>query len=237
MSVHDGHRKRLDKKVMEKGFEMLEPHEQLEHLLFAVIPRGDTNAIAHRLLNRFVTIAGVINADVEQLMMVQGVGRRTALFLSSLPQLLGVVERSVTSDAPPKLDSQEAIADFAKTYFYGKLIEEVYVLSLNSSFRLLAITKIAEGAQNETVVYPSKAVKQAILDNASAVIIAHNHPCGQIKASIDDVKLSARLYKAFAAVDIVFHDSIVVAGKKCYSIASQYDLERIGRSIPEERRK
>ena len=70
MSIHDGHRMRLDKKVIEKGFEMLEPHEQLEHLLFAVIPRGDTNTIAHDLLNRFGTVASVLNADPEQLMSV-----------------------------------------------------------------------------------------------------------------------------------------------------------------------
>ena len=133
MNVHSGHRSRLDKKVMEKGLEMLEPHEQLEHILFAVIPRGDTNALAHRLLERFMTVAGVLNADVEELMLIEGVGRRTAMFLTDLPQLLGIVERSVWADAPPKLRESEEVAEFVKTYFYGKLTEEIYVISLNSS--------------------------------------------------------------------------------------------------------
>jgi len=236
VSVHDGHRARLDKKVIEKGIEMLAPHEQLEHLLFAVIPRGDTNAIAHRLLERFVTVAGVLNADYEQLIKVEGVGKRTAMFLSTLPQLLGVVERSVTVDAPPKLDTTEAIFEFARTFFYGKLIEEVYVLSLNSSYRLLAVTKLSEGVQDETTVYPFMAVKQAILDNASVAIIAHNHPCGKAKPSQADVDLSARLLLAFKAVNIELHDSIVVAGGQCYSIASNYKLDRIAKSLPEEKK-
>lgn len=237
MSIHDGHRARLDKKVIEKGIEMLAPHEQLEHLLFAVIPRGDTNAIAHRLLERFVTVAGVLNADYNQLMKVEGVGKRTAMFLSTLPQLLGVVERSVNVDAPPKLDSVEAIFEYAKTFFYGKLIEEVYVLSLNSSFRLLAITKLSEGVQNETPVYPFMAVKQAILDNASFVIIAHNHPCGKANPSNADLELSAKLMLAFKAVNIELYDSIVVAGGQCYSIASHYNLEKMAKELPKEKNK
>ena len=83
-------------------------------------------------------------------------------------------------------------------------------------------------------VYPSQAVKQAIRDNASAVVIAHNHPCGSEKPSVADISFSAKLYGAFKAVDIIFHDSVVIAGKKCFSIANKYDLDLVYRNLPEE---
>lgn len=233
MSVHDEHRMRLDKKVTEKGFEMLEPHEQLEHLLFAVIPRRNTNDIAHRLLKRFITISGVLNADVDELTDVKGVGRRTAMFLSTLPQLLGVVERSFMTEEPPLLRELGDIVDFAKTYFYGKLVEEVYLLSLNSSFRLLSVSKLSEGSQNEAFIYPTMVVKRAIHDKASVVIVVHNHPCGSERPSHNDLILSARLFEAFKAVDIVFLDSIIIVGGKFYSIAQNYDLEKLNKSLPE----
>ncbi len=229
MSTHDKHRQRLDERVNKYGFEMLQAHEQLEHLLFAVIPRGDTNGIAHRLLRRFGSIAGVLNADYEELICIEGVGNRTAMFLNTLPQLLGVVERSVTYAAPPKLDTFEAISDFVKSYFYGKLVEEVYVISLNSSYRLLAISKISDGSPDEAGAVPYAVVKQAIRDNASVAIVAHNHPCGSLNASLEDVTLSAKLYKAFESVGIVLHDSVIVAGGQCLSIAHQYTFERLNK--------
>ncbi len=218
MGLHDKHRMRLDKKVCENGLEMLEPHEQLEYILFTVFARGDTNALAHRLLDRFISVAGVLNADVEELMEVDGVGHRTAMFLTSLPDLLGIVERSLTVDAPPQLDTPEKIEKFARTYFYGKLTEAAYLISLNSTYRILAVHKISDGAQHEIYVYPSRVVKRAIRDNASAVIVVHNHPCGSVKPSVDDIMVSRNLARALDAVDIVFADSVIISEGKIFSI-------------------
>ncbi|MDO4744039.1 MAG: DNA repair protein RadC, partial [Clostridia bacterium] len=149
MSLHDKHRQRLDKKVKEYGLEMLEPHEQLEHLLFAVIPRGDTNELAHRLLKRFVTVRGVLNADPEELQEIKGVGSRAAMFLTSLPALLGIVERNMKNELPPRMRTTKEIVDYVKTYFYGRLTEASYIFSLNSSHRLLSVSRISEGIAGE----------------------------------------------------------------------------------------
>ncbi len=227
MSLHDGHRERLDKKVTEYGFETLAPHEQLEHILFAVIPRGDTNVIAHRLLDRFVTISGVMNADVEELMEIPGVGNRTAMFLTALPKLLGIVERDLIASAPPILDNMDSISEFVRTYFYGRLTESVYIFSLDSAYKLRACTKLSDGSQTDVFLPPVQAVKQAIRDNAAAVLVAHNHPCGTLKPSLGDMTLTAQLICAFESVDIEFLDSIVVAGGRCSSIKENYNWQNI----------
>ena len=197
MSLHEEHRKRLDRKVNTLGLHLLEIHEQLEHLLFAVIPRGDTNELAHRLLERFRSVAGVINADPEELMEIEGVGKRTAMFLTSLPALLGIVQRGMTVGAPTQFKNHGQIKDFVKTYFYGKLVEEAYLFSLNSSYRLLAVSRISSGIRGETYIYPEKVARQALLDKASVGVVVHNHPCGDVKPSVDDIKLSRALLDAF----------------------------------------
>ena len=56
-SVHKGHRKTLKKKFIENGLDVFEPHEALELYLYYAIPRKDTNPLAHRLLDRFVTLS------------------------------------------------------------------------------------------------------------------------------------------------------------------------------------
>ena len=65
---HTGHRDRVRKKFLENGFDGFEPHEVLEMCLFYAIPRKDTNALAHRLLDRYLTVAGVCDAPVDELM-------------------------------------------------------------------------------------------------------------------------------------------------------------------------
>ncbi len=218
MSLHDGHRERLDKKVLEHGLDTLEAHEQLEHLLFAVIPRGDTNIIAHKLLKQYHTISAVINADPNELVKIEGIGHRTAMFLTSLPSLLGIVERCAENDKPPELFSTNAIMNYVETFFYGKLNEAVYMFSLNSSYKLLAVHKMSEGIAGEVHAFPAQLVKQAILDNASAVLVAHNHPGGEAKPSHGDMALSFKLFEAFGAVDIELRDSVIVSGKKYFSL-------------------
>ena len=148
MGLHDDHRKRLDAKVREKGLDSLEVHEQLEYILFAVIPRGDTNRIAHELLERFGTVLGVFSADPKELMEVSGVGYRTAMFLSTMKEITGLVERLLETDKRKILDNTDAIQAFVKTYFYDKLDEAFYLLSLSAQKRLISVHKISDGGVN-----------------------------------------------------------------------------------------
>ncbi len=226
MSLHDKHRQRLDKKVYEYGLDTLEAHEQLEYILFAVIPRGDTNKIAHRLLDRYHTLSAVLNAEPEALERIEGVGHRTAEFLTSLPSVLGIVERCTRFGSPPELFNFQNIMDFAKTFFYGKLNEAVYMFSLNSAYKLLAIHKISEGIAGEVHAFPAKLVKQALRDNASVVLIAHNHPSGNVKPSKNDVELSFNMLSAFEAVDIYLHDSVVIGGNVFFSMRENGYFDR-----------
>jgi DNA repair protein RadC len=86
-NLHTGHRERLRKRFLAEGLDGFEDHQVLELLLFHIIPRGDTNPIAHRLLNRFGTLSAVLEADPKDLAGAEGMGDRAAMFLTLIPQV------------------------------------------------------------------------------------------------------------------------------------------------------
>ena len=220
MNENTGHRERLDKRVIEQDFEVLKEHEQLEHLLFAVIPRGDTNKIAHRLLEEYGSIVGVFNANPEELMKIEGVGRRTAMFLTSLPHLLGIVEHSITNHKPTIIKSTHDKVKFAKTYFYGKMVENAYIVSLSADYQFKRITRLSRGVgkENEAVLFVTDVVKQALCDGASIVFVVHNHPLGDVRPSASDIEITRKLYYAFEGLEIDFDDSIIISGNEYFSM-------------------
>ena len=89
MNEHAKHRERLKNRFATQGLDGFESHQVLELLLFYAIPRVDTNPIAHRLLDRFGSITGVLEASPEELKDIEGIGDNAANFLK-LILLFGV---------------------------------------------------------------------------------------------------------------------------------------------------
>jgi DNA repair protein RadC len=87
VGLHDGHRERLKARFRTEGADRLQDHELLELLLFYAIPRSDTNELAHKLLLRFGSLQGVLEAEIPALCTVEGVGENTATLLKSVSAL------------------------------------------------------------------------------------------------------------------------------------------------------
>src|SRR6266540_969973 len=85
--LHIGHRDRLRNRFLEEGLDAFDDHQILELLLFHVIPRGDTNPIAHRLIKRFGSLSAVLEADTKDVACVEGIGDKAAAFLYMIPQV------------------------------------------------------------------------------------------------------------------------------------------------------
>lgn len=85
--VHDGHRDRMRERIRRSGLSTLQEHEMLEYILYAFVPRKDTNEIAHALIDRFGSFAGVLNADEKRLAEIAGMTENAALFLCNLPDV------------------------------------------------------------------------------------------------------------------------------------------------------
>ncbi len=216
-NLHEGHRERMDRKSEVTGLHNMPEHEVLEKILFAVIPRGNTNEIAGELCRRFGGIGGVFAAEIDELMEVKGVGRRVAYFLYELPDILGIVERSLRFSDKTIRNGQDA-QDYVKTFFYGKVTEQVYMISLNKAGHIIKHDKIGEGIIDEVPIYARQVAKIAMQNKAYSVIIAHNHPGGTLTPSRADVQCTEHIALALSTLGIKFYDSIIVAKGETASI-------------------
>ncbi|UYO61185.1 DNA repair protein RadC [Acetobacterium wieringae] len=215
---HQGHRQRLKARVLSEGIDNFEDHQILELLLFYAIPMKDTNALAHRLIGHYGSLAGVFDANPRDLSALVGVTENTALLLSLIPAL---ARRYQQGKLVPKavLDSTTAAGEYAVSLFTGRLNEVFYVICLDSQNKVNQATLLHEGTINEAPVYPRLIVETALRHQAASIILAHNHPGGSQRPSQADLDVTRRIRQATEAIAIPVVDHIIVAGDGYYSFA------------------
>lgn len=216
--MHEGHRARVKKRFLEEGLDSFSDIQALELLLFYVIPRSDTNPIAHALLDHFGSLSQVLEADVEELQKVKGVGENAAVFLSLIPQMgrFYLVDRTKQASVLPTLDS---CAQYLLPRFFGRKTETVFLLCLDAKCKLLCCKEVGQGGTNSTGISIRKIVETAIGINASTVVLAHNHPSGLAVPSPEDIQTTRQIAQALRAVEITLADHIIVADDDYVSIA------------------
>lgn len=211
-----GHRKRIKAKYKTNGIKGWLDYEILEFALSFAISRKNTKPIAKKLLSRFKTINGVLDADRKELQKVYGVSEHTALFLNFLKDIAVIyLEKGLYKK--DLLSSPEVVYDYLKASLKGSADEEFKVVFLNSRNHLLGIETIQRGTVNKSVVYPRKIVERALHNHATGVIIAHNHPGGSLKPSEDDCKITKAIKEALKTVDTVLLDHIIIGGNGYFS--------------------
>ena len=135
MKVHDGHRARKKQQFLHRGADSFADHELLELALYYAIPRRDTNELAHRLLETFGSLQGVLNAPVEELQKVDGVGESVAVFLHLMPELLKRAQ--MTRPGERNLNSPEKCGSYFLRLLGGETREVLYQLCLDGKGKLL----------------------------------------------------------------------------------------------------
>lgn len=124
--VHAGHRGRMRQRFLQSGLTSFQDHEVLEFLLFYAVPRRDVNEMAHLLLDRFGTLAGVLNAPKEELQDICGVGPHVAHFLNLVPQLIVQMARQSQRGEPLFLrtpgDAEAFLAQYPPDFPTGQVL-------------------------------------------------------------------------------------------------------------------
>ena len=214
-----GHRQRLRDRYIHSGLSELHDHEVLEMLLYYALVRADTNRIAHQLIERYGGLSGVLDATVEELLQIKGVGEQAAVLLSMQPALSRRYLHDRIKRDQPILNSPSLVAEYLKPLLIGRRIEVFYLLCLDSQLRVTFAALVSEGTVKDAHVHPRRVVELAIRHQASSVIIAHNHPSGHLQASEQDKALTTRLVQTLGLIDIPVLDHIIVADDKTLSFA------------------
>ena len=217
-TLHTGHRARLKAQFLQAGLDAFTDIQVLELLLFYANPRQDTNPIAHRLLNQFGTLSAVLDAPVELLESVKGVGENAALLLHLIPCVCRryLIDRASYEQI---LDSTEKAGAFLVPYFFGARDEMVYLLCLDAKCKVLDCRMLSVGGVNTAAVSVRKIVEAALACNATSVVLAHNHTSGIALPSKEDEATMRQIRTALDAVGILLVDHIIVADDDFVSMA------------------
>lgn len=223
---HDGHRDRMRERILKSGLASLQDHEILEYLLFAFIPRKNTNDIAHTLISKFGTFAGVLNADVTALLEVDGMTKNAAVFLASLPDVFRVYLKNV-DDQKLNLSGRGVIRKYLGSELYGRQVEQVVAVALDAKDQFIAQESIAYGDGASVTVSVRDIVNFAIKHKAVNVVIAHNHPSGTVAPSQADIDLTADAYATLEAIGVTLEDHYIFSGSDYFSFEESGRLAKI----------
>ncbi len=192
MAVHDGHRDRMRKRIEQYGIDSLQDHEVLEFLLYAVVPRKDTNELAHRILEEFGSISKVFDQPIERLQKVKGVSYNMAIFLHSLSDVSRRYYRKGFDEV--YINNIEDCLNLMRPIMDTLPKEEIHMLLGDNSGRLIKRVVLNKGVVNESFCNVREIADIALRNEASKVILVHNHPSNNVTPSVADKNLTEQLY-------------------------------------------
>lgn len=223
---HTGHRERMKAEFLARGLEGWPDHRVLELLLFYTIPQGDVNDLAHELVERFGSLAGVLDASVEELKKVKGVGDHTAVFLRMLPAVLGRYQGARTRLSAIINSPEEAYA-WLEPYFFGARNEMVYVLCMDGKRQVLGVRKVAEGSIEMAEVNTRRIAEEAIGLRAAQIYVAHNHVSNLAIPSQADWLTTDTLRGALRPIGIELIDHLVFVDGDMVSLKDSEHLKSL----------
>ena len=207
-------------KLLAQGPAALADAELLALLLRTGLAGRGVLQLAQALLDDFGGLAGLLAAEPQALQRVKGIGPAKRAELAAVLEIARRTLRGQLAQAPV-FDSPQTVSHFLQLQLAGLEHEVFAVLFLDAQHRLLAFEEMFRGTLTQASVYPREVVKRAMMLNAAAAVLAHNHPSGVAEPSRADEALTQTLKAALALVDVRVLDHLVVARSGVVSLAER----------------
>lgn len=223
MKMNSGHRARLWDRLQKTGLNagFVQSYEKLEILLMLIIPRKDTKALAKRLIERYKSLQGVVFAPYESLVLVPGVGPKTARYINMLGDFCKAIQHESLPDLD-LLDSPKAVRTFLRQEIGWEESEYFVGLYLNTKNKLITYQRLFRGTIDRSAVYPREIIKEALAYNAKCLILAHNHPSGDPNPSREDIRITQKIMESLSQVGMTLQDHLVVGKEAITSLRETY---------------
>ena len=215
---YHGHRKRLRERFLKSGMAGFAEHEVVELLLTLAIPRRDVKLPAKALVERFGSLRGIMDAAPAELRSVEGIGDAAAVCLRVIRES-AVLYLQQASEGSEVLSDPEQLRDFWRMQI-GGLKHEVFAVGyLDSACRLLrnGIETLQEGTIDRAAVYPRRVVEAALKRQAAGLVLAHNHPNGDIQPSEQDKLVTRAIVLAAETIRLRVVDHVIVSPEAVFS--------------------
>lgn len=213
-----GHRQRLKQKYLDSRDTSFLDYEILEMMLYGIYPRRDTKEIAKQLLTRFGSLKGLYLRDIDTTLhdptLPEGLKLQVKLVNDLFTRL--VIDKREFKNTHI-LDSWNAVLQYLKLDIGFREKEQFIAIYLNKRNYLIKKQNFDSGTVDKVAVYPREIIKGVVQYNASAVIVAHNHPSGDPSPSSQDIRITKILQSALEPLDVVLHDHVILANDNFYS--------------------
>lgn len=215
---YHGHRQRLRDRFLKSGLEGFADYEVVELLLTLAIPRSDVKQPAKALTARFGNLRGILDAGLEELQGVAGIGRVTPVALQII-RAAATLYLQQCSEGEDTLADPDRLASFWRMRI-GSLTNETFeVAYLDSAYRLLrdGVETLEEGTVDRAAVYPRRVIEAALKRGAFGIVLAHNHPNGTLAPTDQDKLLTRAIVLAAETVDLRVIDHLIVSANEALS--------------------
>jgi len=215
-----GHRQRLRERFLKNGLDGFHDYEIVELLLALGTPRKDCKSIAKTAMQKFGSLRNVLEASPKELQEIDGIGPNNVFGL----KIAQSVARRYLSDRLEKrafITSAQDVQDYLIHHLRDRSREIFLIIYLNGRNQIIGQEELFEGSLTASAVYPREVVKSVLYHDAAAVVLVHNHPSGNPKASKEDQTITNRLQTALDAIDVSVHDHLIVAGNEIVSFAEK----------------
>lgn len=214
---HAGHRERMLEKLRRNDAEAFDDEQMLEMLLYLTIPRGDTKPIAKELINRFGSFSRVLDAPVQDLVRIDGVGQRTATGLRLIHESFRTYFRD-KSDIGVLMDTADKYGAFLVCRMFGIPEEVTGLICLDSKFKFLSYTQIGAGTPLGTDVSNRRVIEAVVRCGAANAVLAHNHPSAFLFPSQEDIESTRLICALLESIDVKLLDHVIVAENEYMSM-------------------
>ena len=206
-------------KLIEKGPVSLTDAELVAILLGTGTTTGNALDLARNMLSVVDNdLAALAALPINEMMAVHGIGKAKAITVKAAMEL-GRRRRDLTQSGIPKItNSRDAFLQLEPD-LSDLPNEEFWVLFLNRASRVLRKKRISEGGVSGTIADPKIIFKTALNELASSIVLAHNHPSGNLNPSQSDIELTRKLVAGGKLLDIQVVDHIIIGGRNYCSFA------------------
>ncbi len=208
-------------RLKKHGASVLSAPELLAILIGSGIPGENAVQIGQRLLVHYNNLSGIYKAGFERLREEKGIGpARAAQILAAME-----IARRVTNemaDQKPAIMSPDDAAALVKFEMSALEQEELWIMLLDTRYRLIEIDKLYRGSLNASSIRIGEIFKAAIRKNAAAVIVMHNHPSGDTTASPEDIAMTQEMVRAGDLLNVEVVDHLIIGGNRFLSMKNSH---------------
>ncbi len=206
-------------KLLQQGPARLSNAELLALILSTGRKNETALALSQRLLGRLEGWRGLLEASLEEMMEIEGIGLAKAAQLKAVAEISQRLPQ--TGVAEEVLSSPASAAEVLMPRLRYLQQEKFCVVLLNTKNMVIAVEEVTIGGLNSSLVHPREVFKRAIRRSSAAIILAHNHPSGDPSPSREDIMVTRRLIEVGDLVGIQVLDHIIIGDGRFLSLKQE----------------